>query len=328
MLDDNLTGIKRIASIARDLQMFSRADRDDLQPVDVNEIVDVACNLAYNDIRHRARLVKELGRIPSTLAEPGKLAQALTNLLANAAQAIDVGAADEHEVRVSTRLVDGEVRIVVSDTGRGIPGELHGQIFEPFFTTKPSEGGTGLGLSLCAEIVRKHGGDIQVRSVPDHGTRFEIKLPFRPAEQIPVVPTLYPQADALPRARILIVDDDVAVLRAQRRLLSGDHDVSTAGSGAEALARMAEEGPFDVILCDVMMPTMDGPMFYEAVRLQDPVVADTILFCSGGVFTERAKAFIAAVPNSFLAKPISREALQRALRKVLRRNQGALKVIA
>jgi len=102
MIEDNLSGIERIASIVNDLRVFSRIEQDDVQPVKVNDIVDAACNLAFADIRHRARLVKELSKLPSVSAEPGKLAQVFTTLLLNAAQSIEPGAALDNEIRVRT----------------------------------------------------------------------------------------------------------------------------------------------------------------------------------------------------------------------------------
>jgi CheY-like chemotaxis protein len=115
------------------------------------------------------------------------------------------------------------------------------------------------------------------------------------------------------RARILVIDDDLAVLRAYRRMLFVRHDVVLAGGGKHGLAVLAEDADFDVILCDVMMPEVDGPMVYEALVARSPDLLKRVVFCSGGAFTPRAKQFLASIGNAFLSKPIDPEALEKII---------------
>lgn len=327
MVDDNLTGIERIASIVRDLRTFSRIEQDDVQEVVVNDIVDVACNLAYADIRHCARLVKELSKLPPVLAEPGKLAQVFTKLLINAAHAIKEGSADENEIRVSTRLDGENVLVAVQDTGSGISKDALARIFEPFDATESREQGAGLELSLCADIVHMHGGTIDATSEEGRGSRFEVRLPRakeshdprRATSSVPVVPQGEPHA----RARVLVIDDDVAVLRAYRRMLSARHDVVLASGGAEGLRTLEKDEGFDVVLCDVMMPQLDGPMVYEALQARASRLLEKVVFCSGGAFTPRAKAFLASIRNPFLSKPIDPVALESIIQKARARRAEA-----
>jgi CheY-like chemotaxis protein len=328
MVDDNLTGIERIASIVRDLRTFSRIEQDDVQDVMVNEIVDVACNLAYADVRHCARLVKELSRLPPVQAEPGKLAQVLTKLLVNAAHAIKEGSADDNEIRVSTRL-DGEMVVVaVQDTGSGISKDALARIFEPFDATESREQGAGLGLSLCADIVRMHGGSISATSEEGRGSRFEVRLP-RAKERddqrsvVSSVPVAVPPGEGHLRARVLVIDDDVAVLRAYRRMLAPRHDVVLASGGAEGLHTLEKDEGFDLVLCDVMMPQLDGPMVYEALEARAPRLLEKVVFCSGGAFTPRAKEFLASIQNPFVSKPIDPVALESIIQKTRARRAEA-----
>ncbi|HEX4477370.1 MAG TPA: ATP-binding protein [Polyangiaceae bacterium] len=326
MVDDNLSGIERIASIVKDLRMFSRIERDDVQEVRVNDIVDVACNLAYADIRHRARLIKQLTKLPPVLGEPGKLAQVFTNLLLNAAQAIEEGAANQNEIRVSTYREGTRIIVVaIEDTGASISEDARARMFEPFSMTK-SDHGAGLGLSLCADIVRLHGGTIDVACLPDRGTRFVVRLPAQsggdsspPPDEKPSGPS----SQASRRARILVIDDDLAVLRAYRRMLSARHDVVLASGGAEGIAVLEKDDAFDLILCDVMMPQVDGPMVYEALSSRFPDVLKRLVFCSGGAFTSRAKEFLASVENAFLAKPIDPVALEEVIERARARRAAA-----
>ena len=295
MVDDNLAGIERIASIVADLRTFSRIEQDDVRKVSINNLVDVACNLGYAEIRHRARLIKELKRLPQVSAEPGKLAQVLTTLLVNAAHSIEEGAANENEIRVATDLVDGHVVVSVQDTGVPIPDAACQRLFQPFYENSGRDYGTGIGLSLCAEIVRLHGGTIEVFSAPFRGNRFEVRLPAGqsassrpPVQEPPAAP-----APATPgrRGRILVIDDDLAVLRAYRRMLSSRHEVVLATGGGSGLSILEGDASFDLILCDVMMPEVDGPMVYDALRQRAPALAERVVFCSGGAFTPRAMEF-------------------------------------
>jgi signal transduction histidine kinase/ActR/RegA family two-component response regulator len=322
MIEDNLAGVERIASIVRDLRTFSRIERDDVREVHVNDIVDAACNLAYAEIRHRARLVKEFSRLPSVAAEPGKLAQVFTNLLLNAAHAIEQGAANDHEIRVSTYRDGPSVVVAVEDTGCGIPDDVQARIFEPFSMAKVPDFGKGLGLALCAEIVRQHRGTIEVQSEVGRGSRFEVRLPASGrdarAAELEEEPARAPREAPL-RARVLVIDDEPAVLRAYRRMLSLRHDVVLAAGGGEGLSVLEKDTAFDVILCDLMMPEIDGPMFYDALRERAPALVPCVVFCSGGAFTARAKEFLGSVKNAFLPKPIDVPALENLIQEARKR---------
>jgi signal transduction histidine kinase/ActR/RegA family two-component response regulator len=315
MVDDNLAGIERIASIVADLRTFSRIEQDDVRQVTVNDLVDVACNLGYADIRHRARLIKELKRLPPVSAEPGKLAQVFTTLLVNAAHSIEEGAAGENEIRVSTDLEDGFVVVAVQDTGAKVPDGARKRLFQPFYENSGRDYGTGIGLSLCAEIVRLHGGTIELKDVDGRGNRFEVKLPALAARASSAPPKELARGPAPSgrRARILVIDDDVAVLRAYRRMLASRHDVVLATGGQSGLSTLADDAGFDLVLCDVMMPEVDGPMVYDALVARAPHLVERVVFCSGGAFTPRAKEFLASVDNAFLAKPIDVDVLERMI---------------
>jgi PAS domain S-box-containing protein len=324
MVDDNLAGIERIASIVADLRTFSRIEQDDIRKVSINDLVDVACNLGYAEIRHRARLIKELKRLPQVSAEPGKLAQVLTTLLVNAAHSIEEGAANENEIRVTTDLVDGFVVVSVQDTGVSIPEVARKRLFQPFYENSGRDYGTGIGLSLCAEIVRLHGGTIELVSSPRQGNRFEVRLPAGASvsSNPPVVDPVPERPHRGRRGRLLVIDDDVAVLRAYRRMLSSRHDVVLATGGANGLSVLEGDVNFDLILCDVMMPEVDGPMVYDALKQRAPELAQRVVFCSGGAFTPRAKEFLGSVDNVFLSKPIDVDALESQIQAACARRAG------
>jgi CheY-like chemotaxis protein/anti-sigma regulatory factor (Ser/Thr protein kinase) len=315
MLTDCYKGMHRIQDIARSLGTFSRADDGQAEMIDITRVVDDACAMVFNQIRYRARLVKRSEPIPRIAAFPGRIAQALVNLLTNAVEAIDGGAYDKHRIVVSTRAEGGHVIVGVSDTGMGVNEDDRDRIFTPGFTTKANEGGMGLGLTACRRVAQEHGGRLEVHHLPDGGTRFELVLPIDTGLAV-----IEPRRESRPiseaplkRSRLLIVDDDAMVLSALRRRLQRRYDTVTVLGGVEALARLAEDPSFDSIVCDLMMPEVDGKSFYDAIKKEDPQLAERIVFMSGGAFTPRLRKFAAAVPNPVLQKPVSREDLEAML---------------
>jgi PAS domain S-box-containing protein len=177
VLEEAHEGCERIRQIVRDLKMFSREDEAPSRPVELKRVVESSINMAWNEIRHRARLVKDFTEVPPVLAKESRLGQVFLNLLVNAAQAIPEGGADRNEIRVTLRSEADRVLVEVRDTGSGIPPETLPRIFDPLFTTKPVGIGTGLGLSISHSIVRGMGGEITVDSVIGKGTTFTVSLP-------------------------------------------------------------------------------------------------------------------------------------------------------
>jgi PAS domain S-box-containing protein len=315
MLTDCYKGMHRIQDIARSLGTFSRADDSQAEMIDITRVVDDACAMVFNQIRYRARLVKRSEPIPLIAAFPGRIAQALVNMLTNAVEAIDGGAYDKHRIVVSTRAEGDYVIVGVSDTGMGVHEDDRDRIFTPGFTTKAHEGGMGLGLSACKRVAQEHGGKLEVHHLPDGGTRFELVLPIDTGLQaIEQRRESHPTSEVpLKRSRLLVVDDDAMVLSALRRRLRRRYDTVTVLGGVEALARLAEDPTFDSIVCDLMMPEIDGKSFYDTIKKEHPHLADRIVFMSGGAFTPRLRKFAASVPNPVLQKPVSREDLESML---------------
>jgi signal transduction histidine kinase len=170
--------LKRIRDIVRDVKLFSRPQASETTAVDVRSVIDSSVRMAFKEIRHRVRVVKEFGAVPLVTANESRLGQVVLNLIVNAAHAVPEGRADDNPLRLITRtLGDGRAVIEVADTGCGIPKEHLERIFDPFFTTKPAGVGTGLGLSICHTIVAELGGEIEVDSEVGQGTTFRVILP-------------------------------------------------------------------------------------------------------------------------------------------------------
>ncbi|KFE68495.1 ATP-binding protein [Hyalangium minutum] len=298
-------GAERVRLIVKDLKTFSRPDDARLEAVDLRRAIDTAVTLAWNEIRHRARLVKLYEPVPEVWANEARLGQVFLNLIINAAHAIPEGSADRNEIRVITRLDSrGHVVAEVQDTGAGIPEDLRPRVLEPFFTTKPPGEGTGLGLSICHGIVTRLGGEFQFDSEVGRGTTFRVVLP--PLAQVRTAQSEEKKpVKAASRARILAVDDEQLVLNAMRRTLGSEHELLLFNRPQAALAWLEQGEPWDIIFCDLMMPEMTGMEFHAEVKRRMPERADEIIFVTGGAFTAAARDFLGHIPNTRLEKPFN-----------------------
>lgn len=173
LLRESIDGANRVAKIVADLKGFSSVDQAEAEIVDLNDNLRAASNVLAGQIKDKAELVLELGALPKTLCLPGHLNQVFLNLLLNAAQAI----ADQGRITVQSDAAGNEIRIRISDNGCGIPAGNLDRIFDPFFTTREVGSGTGLGLTVCRDIVQAHGGRIEVESKVGVGTTFTVYLP-------------------------------------------------------------------------------------------------------------------------------------------------------
>lgn len=310
-------GAERIRKIVGGLKTFSRAEEERRAVIDVRPLLELSINMVWNEIRHRARLVKDFSAIPLVEADEARLGQVFVNLLINAAQALPEGQTDRNEIRVVTSTDATENAVIeVRDTGRGIPAGLLDRVFDPFFTTKPVGNGTGLGLSICHNIVTALGGEIAVSSELGVGTTFRLVLPRASggARNVSAAPSAPKQGMA--RAAVLVLDDEPAIGTVLRRVLGG-HEVTTVTSAKEALALLAAGKHFDIIFSDLMMPEMSGMDFYAELLRAFPETAERVIFVSGGAFTAKAKAFLDRVPNRRIEKPFDprnvRDLVQRAI---------------
>ncbi|TAK18670.1 MAG: response regulator [Myxococcaceae bacterium] len=303
-LDDARAAADRIRNIVRDLKMFSRPQEDKRGPVDVPRVMESTLRMAWNEIRHRARIVKSYGQAPPVQASESRLGQVFLNLVVNAAQAIEEGHAEDNEIRISiSAATNGCIVTEIADTGPGMPPEVLERLFTPFFTTKPAGVGTGLGLSICHRIVTDFGGTIDVDSALGRGTTFRVTLPLATSELSEEVPHAVLDRAARRRGRILVIDDDPMIARVVKRTLSADHEVVATGRPTEALERVTSGERFDVILCDLMMPQMTGMELHAELRKVDPAHANRVIFLTGGAFTPAARAFLDEVPNQRVEKP-------------------------
>jgi signal transduction histidine kinase len=177
LVNESQEGVKRVKQIVQDLKDFSHVDQAEWQWADLHKGLDSTLNVAHNEIKYKADVIKAYGDVPHVECIASQLNQVFMNLMVNAAHAIE----ERGTITVRTGRRDEEVYVEVADTGKGIPPEHLKRIFDPFFTTKPVGKGTGLGLSLSYGIVSKHGGRFEVESEVGKGTTFRVWLPVRQA---------------------------------------------------------------------------------------------------------------------------------------------------
>lgn len=175
ILDESINGTDRIAAIVRDLKGFSRINEAVDEHADINQIIRQVCNVAAAEICGKAEVLLDLGEIPLFHCHPGELGQVFLSLLMNGVDAMTgVG-----KIQFRTRLKEDRIHIDVRDNGCGMPESVLTHIFDPFFTTKDVGKGMGLGLTVCLNIIRAHGGSMEIKSKPNQGTLVSIILPVK-----------------------------------------------------------------------------------------------------------------------------------------------------
>ncbi len=178
LITESLDGSERVRKIVQNLKTFSRVDQAEEQLADLNECLESTISIVWNELKYKAQLEKDFAELPDIYCSPQELSQVFTNILVNAAQAIE----KEGLVKIRSWLEDETIFISIQDNGSGIDKANLEKIFEPFFTTKSVGEGTGLGMSISYEIVKKHGGDILIDSELGNGTTFTVSLPLNRVE--------------------------------------------------------------------------------------------------------------------------------------------------
>jgi signal transduction histidine kinase len=317
LVEEIADGTRRIVGIVRDLRSFSGSDRGPA-PIPLQPILDRAVRILENEIRHVGRVRCEFAELPPVMAESGRLLQVFLNLVINAVHALPKNRATGNLIRIVAREVEANVVVEVIDNGSGIPEANLERIFDPFFTTKLAGVGTGLGLSICRTLVAKYNGALTVKSTMGQGSTFTVTLPVfhgqisspRPAAEAAVEPV---KAECR-RLKVLLIDDEPAIPNAYRRALQDVHDIHVVTDGRDALTLLDGGTTFDVIVCDLMMPNLSGWELYARIREQNP--SQRMIFITGGVFSEEAKAFVAAHATDCLQKPIPAQLLRERIEAV------------
>ncbi|WP_395327292.1 ATP-binding protein [Novosphingobium sp. BL-8H] len=329
----------RAASLTRQLLAFSRQQTLRPEVLQLPDVVADVSQMLRRLIGEKIQLVvthdRDLGPVR---ADPTQLEQVIVNLAVNARDAMQMkkGADGSGTLTLAThRVTTTDVRamrseiipagdytaLIVQDTGSGIPPEHLGKIFEPFFTTKEQGKGTGLGLSTVYGIVKQSGGFIFAESEMGLGTRFVVYLPVHhmaPGETaVPAIKDEAPPSQWAGGGSILLVEDEDPVrVVAERALTRQGYQVTCARDGEEGLELVQQGGRFDLVVSDVVMPTMDGPAMAREIRRIAPGLP--VLFMSGYA-EEQLRKEIGIANAWFMPKPFSVQQLSEKVGDVLAR---------
>ena len=321
-LDTIFSESERAARIVRNLLTFARKRQTTRAMVDINQVVRETLALrAYEQRVSNVAVIDALAAgLPQVFADGHQVQQVLLNLIINAEQAMLQ--ANGRGVLVLRTWHDPDQESVVleiNDDGPGIPDEVQPKIFDPFFTTKEVGKGTGLGLTVAYAIVQEHGGRIRLESRVNSGTSFYVEMPITGAK-LPPAPvtrgtqlTLEPPADA----SILIVEDETPLAIAVMDMLrDAGYVVDHAADGEEALLKVNQQA-FDLVICDLKMPRLDGKAFYRSLAAAVPSLAKHVIFVTGDVAGTEAEKFLEESGCRWLAKPFRLGDLLRAVREGL-----------
>ena len=322
-LDTILSESERAARIVRNLLTFARKRQTTRAMVDVNQVVRETLALrAYEQRVNNISVIDALAAgLPQVFADGHQIQQVLLNLIINAEQAMLQAHGRGVVVLRTWHDTDQEsVILEINDDGPGIADEVQPKIFDPFFTTKEVGKGTGLGLTVAYAIVQEHGGRIRLESRPGAGASFYVELPITGAKLPPAPVTrgrLPPPVEPLADASILIVEDETALAIALMDMLRDTgYIVDHAADGEEALLKVKQQA-FDLVVCDLKMPRMDGQTFYRMLSAAAPGLARRVIFVTGDVAGTEAEQFLEESGCRWLAKPFRLNDLLRAVREGL-----------
>ncbi|MCM3879192.1 MAG: response regulator [Vicinamibacterales bacterium] len=320
-VDTILHESERAAKIVRNLLTFARKRQSTRTMVDLNTVVRETLALrSYEQRITNISVVDGLSLgLPQVFADSHQVQQVLLNLIINAEQAM-LGANGRGTLVVrSWHDADREAVVLeINDDGPGIADELQPKIFDPFFTTKEVGKGTGLGLTVAYAIVQEHGGRIRLASHKGAGASFYVELPVSgtPSGASSSAPS---NADfaSLIGSTVLVVEDEPALAAAvSEALTDAGLDVDRAGDGQEALRRVDMKA-YDLIICDLKMPKIDGIRFYQRLTATHQDLAKRVIFVTGDVAGTEAEKFLQESGCRWLAKPFRLGDLLRAAREIL-----------
>jgi len=332
---------ERATAILRQLLWNAHETKMEMRTVAINQVVLQAIEVQQASLaQERIRMEMDLDPSwPLVHGDAGQLQQVLMNLMGNARQALD-HTGKSGTIRVRTKQIgDQRVLLEVADDGPGIPAETLG-IFDPFFTTKPAGVGTGLGLAIVLGIVREHGGHVNVASPPNGGAIFSIALRAASsvsrtahlftANRTPVRSRTWSANPSGPRLavsralhhtnRILVVEDEPTVARLIADVLEDEgFQVDVQLDGREAL-QQADRETYDLVICDMKMPGLDGQHFYQALVQAGNPLCKRFLFVTGDVVAQHTQQFLEHHQLPHVAKPFRMEELKDSVRGLLSRD--------
>lgn len=309
----------RAKNIVNNLLTFARKHKPEKKYLDINTILDQTIELRAYDLKvSNIQVLKDFeSDLPKTMADFNQLQQVFLNIMNNAHQAIQESKG-KGEIRIRTEKAGEMIRIILEDTGPGIPEENLNKIFEPFFTTKDVGRGTGLGLSISYGIIQQHGGKIYARSILGQGATFVIELPVLKEEKVGAYDKKEKPKSVIrkiEKKNILAIDDEQSILDILSNALQQQgHQVDVASNGRTGLSKV-KATDYDLIITDIKMPDFDGRRFYEEVKKYDEELAKKIIFTTGDLANPETEAFLDKVRQPCIPKPFDLEDVKQTIMK-------------
>ena len=311
----------RAARIVRNLQTFARKRHTTRTTVDVNQVVRETLALRIYEQRAANVVMMEAlaAGLPPVFADPHQIQQIILNLMVNAEQAmLDAHGRGTLILRSWQDPSRDAVVMEVCDDGPGVPADVQIKIFDPFFTTKAVGKGTGLGLTVAYAIAQEHGGRISVRSAEGRGASFFLELPVSGAHVRLQEPAQVATLPEVPKGtRVLVVEDEQALGDAVAAALTDEgFRADRAANGEEALARVRERH-YDVIVCDLKMPKVDGIEFFREASAKMPHIGRRLIFVTGDVAGTDAERFLEESGCRWVPKPFRLRDIVKLARETL-----------
>jgi len=301
-LSEALVGATRASQLVRDLRALIDPDSAPTA-VDLHTALDSAVNMAEGEVSLRAHLRSSLEAEGHVLASTTRLTQLLLAVIVARAQGLESGSPQRHRIDIRSWIEGDWAVISLTDNADSAQLAERG--------ARRSD-----GLDLCGRLVGELGGTLEEQSSSERGSTWTLRLPLTSSSKKQRSPGLSPVRPGQ-RTRVLIVDNEPLIVRALSRLLRAEYDVETAGSGYEAFELIKHDGPFDLVLCDLGMPEMNGlELFEEAVRAA-PEMGPRFVFVTGGAIDDQVQAKLSALPNHVLEKPIHPAVLREAVSHLL-----------
>lgn len=312
---------QRVVRIIEKLLAFSRESLPVRSYEDINSLIEQTLEFReYQYELENVEIVRKLDPgLPKTMLDPGQIQQVLMNLLLNAEQAI-AESRSSGRIEIETKLKNSScIEITISDDGPGIADEIRDKVFDPFFTTKEPGKGTGLGLSVSYGIIKKHGGEIFIQEGVREGAGFVIDLPvttphgeYGGTENTETEDRIM----EMKNKRVLIVEDEVIMISLLKTVLEEEGYIADIASCGREAIRNRDLGQYDLIVCDIRLPDINGMELFKELKKRYPDVADRVFFITGDT-SSKTKKFLDKSGNPYLLKPFKIDKFKERVNEVL-----------
>ncbi len=310
-------GLERVAAVVKSVSLFAFAEPRPVESLDVHEVLEASLQVASNELRHCARVVRDYTPVPRVRGNAAQLGQVFLNLLLNAVASVREQAQGGHEIRVQSSRRGEHVVITIADSASTLRLEHEGRSFDPLLADRDAERRIGLrfGLTVSHELIEAMGGTMEIEPNQPQGSRLLVLLPScgKVAAPPTVIATPPPPEK---RPRVLVIDDEPLICQLFTSMLEADHDLRACTDPLDGLAACEREA-YDVVLCDVMMPGLDGIALFERAVALRPALRERFVFVTGGVFSEPARSGLSRTQRPVLLKPCGRRELVAAIRTTL-----------